>query len=106
MVDKARFELATSSLRTKRSTGLIYLPISGDTAIDSKDIKSSDRRGPAHGTAHHQLAFGVPDLFFLMSSASWSTTNISTRNITLHPMMSKDLGMNCIITASITKCST
>lgn len=27
MVDKARFELATSSLRTKRSAGLIYLPI-------------------------------------------------------------------------------
>ncbi len=42
MVDKARFELATSSLRTKRSTGLIYLPTSGDTAIDSKDIKSSN----------------------------------------------------------------
>lgn len=27
MVDKARFELAASSLRTKRSAGLIYLPI-------------------------------------------------------------------------------
>ena len=27
MVDKARFELATSALRRQRSTGLIYLPI-------------------------------------------------------------------------------
>ena len=26
MVDKARFELATSALRRQRSTGLIYLP--------------------------------------------------------------------------------
>ncbi len=27
VVDKARFELATSALRRQRSTGLIYLPI-------------------------------------------------------------------------------
>ena len=40
MVDKARFELATSALRRQRSTGLIYLPI-GYIFIDAMDIKFS-----------------------------------------------------------------
>ena len=40
MVDKARFELATSALRRQRSTGLIYLPIVY-IFIDAMDIKFS-----------------------------------------------------------------
>jgi hypothetical protein len=38
MVDKARFELAASSLRTKRSTELIYLP-KNKVEIPAKHIK-------------------------------------------------------------------
>ena len=55
MVDKARFELATSALRRQRSTGLIYLPMRiirypPDLHLGFKDSYCSDVVSAIHAT--------------------------------------------------------